>query len=50
LLKSLKGLLAIMGLKSVNELKKEQLFFVDKDLKVYEDIDVVFEEILNLKN
>ena len=50
LLKSLKGLLAIMGLKSVNELKKEQLFFVDKDLKVYENIDVVFEDILNLKN
>ncbi len=49
LLKSLKGLLAIMGLNSVKELKKEQLFFVDKDLKVYENIDVVFEEILNLK-
>ena len=50
LLKSLKSLLAIMGLKSVKELKKEQLFFVDRDLKVYENIDVVFEEILNLKN
>ncbi len=39
-----------MGLKSVKELKKEQLFFVDKELKVYENIDTVFEEILNLKN
>ncbi len=50
LLKSLKGLLAIMGIKNIKDLDKDRLLFVDKNLKIHEDIDSVFDKILNLKN
>jgi glutamate synthase domain-containing protein 2 len=48
LLKSVKGLLAIMGLRSVTELNKHRLMFVDKDAKVYDNIDDVFKRKLKI--
>ena len=38
-----------MGLKNIKDLNKDRLLFVDKDLKIHEDIDFVFEKILDLK-
>jgi glutamate synthase domain-containing protein 2 len=48
LLKSVKGLLAIMGLRSVTELNKHRLMFVDGDSKVYDNIDDVFKRKLKI--
>ena len=43
ILKSMKSLLAVMGLKNVNELDKEKLIFLDKDSIIYDDMESVFE-------
>ncbi|WP_428025171.1 glutamate synthase-related protein [Arcobacter sp.] len=48
LLKSVKGLLAIMGLKSVEQLNKHRIMFVDKDAKVYDNMDDVFKRKLKI--
>ncbi|XPV69482.1 MAG: glutamate synthase-related protein [Halarcobacter sp.] len=48
LLKSLKGLLAVMGLKNINQLNKHRIMFVDKDSKVHDNIDKVFGRILDI--
>jgi len=48
LLKNVKGLLAIMGLKNVNQLNKHKLLFVDKDSRVHDNIDEVFKRQLDL--
>ena len=42
LLKNVKGLLAIMGLKNINQLGKDRLLFLDKNSKVHDDIDELF--------
>ncbi len=43
ILKSMKSLLAVMGLKNVKELDKEKLIFLDKDSIIYDDMESVFE-------
>ena len=48
LLKNVKGMLAIMGLKNIKQLSKEKIFFLDKDSKVHDDIDEVFRRKLDL--
>ena len=48
LIKGVKGMLAIMGLKNVNELNKHRLMFIDKDTKVYDNIDDVFKRKLKI--
>ena len=48
LLKSVKGMLAIMGLRSVTELNKHRLMFIDGDSKVYDNIDDVFKRKLKI--
>ncbi|MFK2824069.1 glutamate synthase-related protein [Arcobacter sp. YIC-80] len=48
LLKSVKGMLAIMGLKNVNQLNKHRLLFLDKDSRVHDNIDNVFKRRLDI--
>ena len=48
LLKSVKGMLAIMGLKNINELNKHRILFLDKDSRVHDNIDSVFERRLDI--
>jgi len=48
LLKSVKGMLGIMGIKSINDLNKHRLMFVDKDAKVYDNMDDVFKRKLKI--
>jgi len=43
ILKSMKSLLAVMGLKNVKQLNKEKLIFLDRDSKIYDDMDALFE-------
>jgi glutamate synthase domain-containing protein 2 len=49
ILKSMKSLLAVMGLKSVKQLCKEKLIFLDKDSIIYDDMDALFERRVSLK-
>jgi hypothetical protein len=37
-----------MGLKNIKQLDKSRLFFIDKDLKVYDNVDEVFQRKLDL--
>lgn len=48
LLKNVKGLLAIMGLKNIKQLNKNKLLFLDKNSRVHDDIDEVFRRKLDL--
>ena len=48
LLKSIKGLLAVMGLKNINELTKHKIMFLDRNAKVHDNIDDVFGRILDI--
>ena len=48
LLKSIKGLLAIMGLKNIKELTKHKIMFLDRNSKVHDNIDDVFGRILDI--
>ena len=50
LLKSLRELIAVMGVKNINDLNSDNLMYLDKDGKVYEDMEQVFERKLKLKN
>ncbi|WP_320034641.1 FMN-binding glutamate synthase family protein [Halarcobacter sp.] len=43
ILKSMKSLLAVMGLKNINELDKDKLIFLDKDSIIHDNIESVFE-------
>ena len=47
LLKNVKGLLAIMGLKNIKQLNKNKLLFLDKNSRVHDDIDEVFRRQLD---
>jgi glutamate synthase domain-containing protein 2 len=49
LLKSLRELIAVMGVKNIKDLNSENLMYLDKDGKVYEDMEQVFERKLKLK-
>ncbi|RXK03853.1 FMN-binding glutamate synthase family protein [Arcobacter sp. CECT 8989] len=48
LLKSVRGLLAVMGLKNINELNKHKIMFLDRNSKVHDNIDDVFARILDI--
>lgn len=48
LLKNIKGLLAVMGLKNVNELNKHKIMFLDRNSKVHDNMDDVFRRILDI--
>ncbi len=48
LLKNVKGLLAIMGLKSISQLNKHRLIFVDKNSRVFDNMDEVFKRKLKI--
>ncbi len=43
ILKSMKSLLAVMGLKNVKQLDKDKLIFLDRDSKIHDDMDALFE-------
>jgi len=49
LLKNVKGLLAVMGLKNIKDLNHKNLIFIDKNQNVYDDICEVFDARLKLK-
>ncbi len=49
LLKSVKGMLAIMGLKNINQLNKKSIIFIDKNSKIHDDIHKVFERRHDIK-
>jgi len=48
LLKGIKGLMAIMGVKNVKDLNKHKIMFIDKNSKIHDNIDKVFERILDI--
>ncbi len=48
LLKSVRGLLAVMGLKNIKPLNKHRIMFLDKNSKVHDNIDKVFGRILDI--
>jgi len=48
LLKNVKGLLAIMGLKNIKQLDQNKLLFVDKNSRVHDNLDEVFRRKLDL--
>ncbi len=48
LLKGIRGLLAIMGLKNINELDKHKIMFLDRNSKVHDNIDDVFGRRLDI--
>ncbi len=50
ILKSMKSLLAVMGLKNIKELDKDKLIFLDIDAKIHDDMDALFERRISLKN
>ncbi len=50
ILKSMKSLLAVMGLKNVKDLSKEKLIFLDKDSIIHDDMDTLFERRVLKKN
>jgi glutamate synthase domain-containing protein 2 len=48
LLKNIRGLLAVMGLKDIKELNKDKLIFLDKNSRVHDNIDKVFDRRLDI--
>jgi len=49
ILKSMKSLLAVMGLKNVKELDKSKLIFLDIDSIIHDDMDALFERRISIK-
>lgn len=49
IIKSMKSLLAVMGLKNIKELDKEKLIFLDKDSIIHDDMDMLFERRISMK-
>ncbi|NQY92872.1 MAG: hypothetical protein HRT43_01790, partial [Campylobacteraceae bacterium] len=45
---SIKGLMAVMGLKHINQLTKHKIMFLDRNSKVHDNIDDVFGRILDI--
>ena len=50
ILKGIKMILAVMGLKNVKQLSKRNLMFLDRNSKVHDDIDAVFDRKLDIGN
>ncbi|MFA9373902.1 MAG: glutamate synthase-related protein [Poseidonibacter sp.] len=48
LLKSVRGMLAIMGLKNINQLNKHRILFLDRDSRVHDNMDEVFKRRLDI--
>ena len=48
LLQGVRGLLAVMGLRSVSELNKHKIMFLDRNSKVHDNIDKVFSRMLDI--
>lgn len=48
LIQGVRGLLAVMGLKNVNQLDKHKIMFLDRNSKVHDNIDRVFERMLDI--
>ncbi|MCP4971501.1 MAG: FMN-binding glutamate synthase family protein, partial [Arcobacter sp.] len=48
LLISIRGILAVMGLKNINELDKHKIMFLDRNSKVHDNIDDVFSRKLDI--
>ena len=48
LLKSIRGLLAVMGIKNIKDLNRHKLMFLDRNSKVHDNIDDVFSRILDI--
>ena len=48
LLKGVKGLLAVMGIKNIKQLDRHKLMFLDRNSKVHDNIDDVFSRILDI--
>ena len=44
LIAEIKMILAVMGIKNVNDLSKEHLYFIDKNGRIYEDVHRYFQE------
>ncbi|WP_108061784.1 FMN-binding glutamate synthase family protein [Poseidonibacter lekithochrous] len=49
ILKSMKSLLAVMGLKNIKELDKDKLIFLDIDSIIHDDMDELFERRISIK-
>ena len=49
ILKSMKSLLAVMGLKNIKGLNKEKLIFLDIDSIIHDDMDALFERRIFMK-
>lgn len=48
LLKSVRGLLAVMGLKNIKQLDRHRIMFLDRNSKVHDNIDDVFGRRLDI--
>ncbi len=48
LLKNIRGLLAVMGLNDIKKLNKDKLIFLDKNSRVHDNIDKVFDRRLDI--
>lgn len=48
ILNGVRGLLGVMGLKSIDELDKHKIMFLDRNSKVHDNIDSVFERMLDI--
>jgi len=44
LILEIKMILAVMGVKNINELSKQNIYFIDKDGRIYEDVHRYFQE------
>ena len=50
ILKSMKSILAVMGVKNIKQLDKDKLIFLDIDGIIHDDMDALFERRIALKN
>ncbi len=50
ILKGIKTILAVMGLKNIKDLTKDHLIFLDRNSKVHDDIEDVFDRKLKIGN
>lgn len=48
LIKGVKGLLAVMGIQNVQKLDKHKIMFLDRNSKVHDNIDKVFDRMLDI--
>ncbi len=48
LISGVRGLLAVMGLRNISELNKHRVMFLDRNSKVHDNVDKIFERILDI--